>query len=71
MRGNLVVLTTSFFPVRGQGVSFDPLQVLGFYVWPAVGAYWLITTAGISLHPFLEHCSCTRRVRLSGEVLTF
>ena len=29
------------YPLRGEVVIFDPLQVLGFYVWPTVGAYWL------------------------------
>ena len=31
----------------GQGVIFDPAQVLGSYVCPTVGAYWLLTTWGI------------------------
>jgi len=27
------------FPLSGEGVKFDPLQVLGSYAWPTVGAY--------------------------------
>jgi len=27
------------YPLSGEGVKFDPLQVLGSYVWPTVGAY--------------------------------
>ena len=35
-------------PRSGQGVRFDPPQVLGSYVRPTVGAYWLLATHGMA-----------------------
>ena len=35
--------------LTGQGGVFDPHQVLGPYVCPTVGAYWLLATCGIGL----------------------
>jgi hypothetical protein len=32
------------YPLSGQGVIFDPPQVLGSYVGPTVGAYCLLAT---------------------------
>jgi hypothetical protein len=35
---------TYLYPLSGEGVIFDPPQVLGSYVCPTVGAYWLLAT---------------------------
>ena len=35
------------YPLGGKGVTFDPEQVLDSFVYPTVGAYWLLTTTGM------------------------
>ena len=36
---SIQILSLSCYPLSGDGVKFEPLQVLGSYVWPTVGAY--------------------------------